>query len=386
MPPDTTQRCVRVNLGPRSYDARVGVGLLQHLGEFVRTACPAPGRAHLFFDEAIEPELVHAACASLASHGVRAFTRGLSLGEGDKTLDTLGGLLRELAEHRSERHEPLIALGGGLLGDAVGFAAAVHRRGVPWINCPTTLLAMVDAGIGGKTGVNLEVGPGPSRHLLKNMVGAFHQPAVVIADVAPLRTLPPRHLSGGLAECIKHAMIARSVLGEPGGDLTAWTTSALPAARRLDNATLIELIARHVALKARVVEADERETQTRDSGRILLNLGHTFGHAIETLDDCDLIHGEAVGLGLLAAANTALALGLCDATIPAMVQAALHDAGLPARVPLPDDGVILERMAHDKKSREGRLRLVLPTGPGRAAVVEGPSPEAVARGIASIRV
>ena len=310
--------------------------------------------------------------------------------ETDKSLETVERLLAEVAETNHERRDPVIALGGGIVGDVAGFVAAIYRRGVPVIQCPTTLLSMVDASVGGKTGVNLAGGGAARGGLKKNFVGAFHQPALVVADVATLDSLPDRELRCGLAECVKHGLIAAA---EDGGALLAWIEANLSRIAARDPASLVELVERNVRLKAGIVGRDEREDSDKDV-RAALNLGHTFGHAIETLPgltpDGDpahapLHHGEAVALGLVAAARCAEHLGLCERALGDRVVSVLRRIGLPVQVSgLPDSGAVLAAMRHDKKVQGGRLRLVLPTGAG-VRVVDDPDEAAIRTGLAAIR-
>jgi 3-dehydroquinate synthetase len=385
-----TSRRVRVRLGERSYDAIVGEGLLRGLGPRVRRACATARRALLVEDRGVPARTRDAAADSLARAGLLVRRVPLAGGEGVKSPRVLERLLAAAADARLDRDDPIVSLGGGAVGDVAGLAAATYRRGTPWINCPTTLLAMVDAGVGGKTGVNLAT----RRGLLKNAAGCFHQPRLVVCDVAALRSLPRREFSAGLAECLKHALIARST---PRRDpsLLARTDGLLarPANRPTITDPLAALIARNVALKAGVVEHDEFERRAA-GGRVLLNLGHTFAHAAETLAGLRtpagrplrLLHGEAVGLGLIAAANSAATLGLCPATLPASVAELVGRAGLPTRVAgLPSAAVLRRRMLDDKKSRGGVLRLILPLALGVCEVVAAPPARAIDAGWDAVR-
>jgi 3-dehydroquinate synthetase len=316
---------------------------------------------------------------TLASAGVDASLLWVTPRESAKTLATAQRLLVQLARLRHERTEPIIALGGGLTGDLAAFVAAIYRRGVPCIQAPTTLLAMVDAAVGGKTAVNLNVGS----DLLKNMVGVFRQPPSVLVDVSTLATLPARELRCGLAECVKHAML------DPGASLLSWTRRSLPAILSGDGSALVDLVWKNVRLKASIVADDEHE-QHAGGGRALLNLGHTFAHALETLPGLTLIgpqgsvkgppkHGEAVALGLRAALHASLDLNLINLSYAADVNDLLDQIGLPVAVRgLPGPATLLSRMTHDKKVLEGRLRLILPSGPGRARVLDD-VPEPVIR-------
>ncbi|CAG0954918.1 3-dehydroquinate synthase [Phycisphaerales bacterium] len=391
---------IRVSFPPdagrdRSYEVVIGAGVLHSLGELLPIALGrAAGRALVVFDESLPRDLLKAAHGALAEHGIETETLGVRAAEGEKSWAVTEAILKALANARFERDDPVIALGGGVIGDLAGFAAAIYRRGVPVIQCPTTLLAMVDASVGGKTGVNFTVGPPGGELLAKNLVGAFHQPRLVVIDTSTLRSLSPRHLSAGLAECIKHAMICGSVPG-PDPGLTDWTRANVGPARSLDQGVLGELIARNVALKARVVERDEREEAADEAGgRAFLNLGHTFAHAVETLGGLglpdgrplDLLHGEAVALGLVSAARTARVLGLCDLEVEERVRQMLEAAGLPsAVVGLPEARALLTRMSHDKKARGGVRRLVLPVGVGRVRIVADPPEGAVEAGWDAVR-
>lgn len=375
----------------RSYDVGIGRGLLGLSGEMVRGAVGQhPRRVCIVHDAALS--MYHDEVQrSMRGAGFDVTSLAVAGEETAKSPEVLVKVLTALAEARLERVDPVIALGGGVVGDVAGFAAATYRRGIPVIPCPTTLLAMVDASVGGKTGINLTVGPPGGEVVLKNAVGAFHQPKLVIVDVDALATLPERHMRSGLAECVKHAMISRCV-PVPDEGLWEFTRKFINREAAFRGLGFAELIRRNIAVKAGVVGADERE-EAWQGGRALLNLGHTFAHAIETLpglsDDGGApftpLHGEAVGLGLLGACRTAEVLGLCDPSVGRGVEEVLREVGLPTRVNgLPERRVLLERMAHDKKALGGVMRLVLPTGEGMAWVVENPHADAVAEGLGAI--
>lgn len=393
----------------------IGRELISSLGERVRGVVGAKAaKAAVVADSNLPADLLSRVDISLSRAGFFTARIGLEASEEKKSLKALEGVLGFLASMKLERDEPVVAIGGGIVGDLAGFAAAVHRRGCPVVQVPTTLLAMVDASVGGKTGVNLPVFAGNGSGsgsgggavggtgaptLLKNAVGAFHQPHAVVVSIDTLATLEDREFRGGLAECVKHAMLS-AAFGDAG--LMEWTVANMGAIVGGRNAPpgratpLAELIARNVAIKARVVEGDEREEREDGGSRMFLNLGHTFGHAIETLpglsfQTCEgivngpLLHGEAVGLGLLAATRTAVELGRCPEATLELVRKALAGAGLPVRVEgLPLARTILERMRHDKKVARGKLRLVLPNGEGRAEVVEDAPAAAVLAGLSEI--
>ncbi len=377
---------VRVNVAA-PYDVVVGEGLLAHVGERVRAAVPAARRAFVVFDDACE-NYAQQVRRSLADAGLEVHARSFAASEENKTNDCTDFLLLHVARAQLDRNDVIIALGGGIVGDIAGFVAATYRRGIAWVQCPTTLLSMVDASVGGKTGVNLRV----DDDLQKNMVGAFHQPSLVLADVHTLATLPDAVFADGCAEIIKHAMIARSV-PKPDDAFTLAALKTLLPTLRNDNTAISQLVARNVAIKACVVEGDERERK-HDGGRALLNLGHTFGHAMETVETADmhghaqpgLSHGEAVALGLIAAARAAGHLKLVSEQYVQSVRATIEAATLPTRTGgLPPATEMMQRMYADKKTLGGSLRVILPTGEGTAKIVRDPDPEAVLAGWREIR-
>lgn len=404
--------CVPVTTSSARYEVLIDRGLIGRLGEITveRLAPRKARRAFLAFDSNVPALVVGAASGSLRAAGLEVSSARLVATEINKSMTELTRLLAAIAESRHERFEPVIALGGGIVGDLAGFAAASYRRGVPVVQCPTTLLSMVDASVGGKTGVNLSAGgrDGGEETLKKNLVGAFHQPLVVLADVSTLDSLPDRHFRAGLAECIKHGMIAAG-LGFGGGSgggsthndvgLFDWTLSSMTGILKRSAAPLVELIRRNVAVKAAVVGTDEREElPSHQGGRALLNLGHTFGHAIETLrnlspdgrmENAPLHHGEAVGIGLIAASHCAATARMCGANLPRTVESAVAGAGLPVKLAgLPSAERLLELMSHDKKVVGGKLRLVLPCGDriGVCRVVEDLDPKAIGAGWDAVRV
>jgi len=391
---------VRVELAERAYDVAVAHGLLNDLHARTTRALGAPpARAALIADAGLPRHTVQRAEASLREAGCAVTTIPITPSERGKSLATLETILRVLAATRHERRDPVIALGGGVVGDLAGFAAAVYRRGCPVVQCPTTLLAMVDAAVGGKTGVNLtpkaEQTSGEPE-LLKNFVGSFHQPALVLADVATLESLPERELRAGLAECLKHTLIAGTIDPDHGPAMSVRLDTLLPGVLAREPDACTAMVAANVRLKALVVAGDERElAPSAAGGRALLNLGHTFAHAIEPLahlsptgddDDAPLRHGEAVAIGCVAAAATSAALGLADVAFAESVRARFEAAGLPTRlVGLGSDDDLLASMGHDKKVSGGKLRLVLPEPGALARVVESPPPDAVRAGWRAVR-
>jgi 3-dehydroquinate synthase len=291
-------------------------------------------------------------------------------GEGSKTRDQWARLTDELLRRGFGRDSGVIALGGGVAGDLAGFVAATYMRGVPYLQTPTTLLAMLDASVGGKTGVDTPEG--------KNLIGAFHPPAAVLADPATLATLPEREFRGGLAEAVKHGLIADA-------EYFGWIERESERLLRREPDALVRLVRRSVEIKAEVVSADERE----GGRRAILNAGHTVAHAVERASSYRVPHGEAVGLGLLAEAALAEDLGLAPSGLGARISGALSRLGLPVRLvpPLAPDA-LLPAMASDKKNRAGTIRFALPSAVGTMATREGwtvAAPErAVRKAIASI--
>jgi 3-dehydroquinate synthase len=384
-------RSVRVELDERSYDVRIGAAGRATLGDAILGVLGrAPRQAFLIADANVH---AHVAVVeqSLRDRGIAVSTISLVATEPEKSLHTLGIVLGAMAATRLERGDVVVGLGGGITGDVAGFAAACYRRGIAIVQCPTTLLAMVDASVGGKTGVNLEVGG----TLQKNMVGAFHQPVLVVADTDTLSTLPDREFKAGLAECVKHGLLG-GCIGDT--DHLAWIVASLPKILARESESLANLIERSVAFKAGIVEGDERElAEDPNDGpsRALLNLGHTFAHAIETLPhlsptglaaDAPLLHGEAVAIGLVGAAAASASMGLCAPELTAEVRLILGRCGLPTRVAgLPDLAALEALMGADKKVAGGRTRLILPT-PGRnAKVVTNPPKSAIAAGWDAVR-
>ena len=387
------ERTVPVDVLPSPYEVIVGVDLLPTLGRRVRDRLgPRPGRALLIWDGHLPGSVVEEATRSLEACAFGVGSASMTALETNKTLRTHGSLLGEALRFRLERHEPVIALGGGIVGDVAGFVAATYRRGVPVVQCPTTLLSMVDASVGGKAGVNLVLDDGGPTRLVKNMAGAFWQPSLVLADIATLRTLNDRQFRSGLFECVKHGLISAGVGADDA--LLDWMGAALPGAIDRDESLLVDLVARNVAVKAQVVGRDAHEAF--GGVRALLNLGHTFAHAIEPIAtltptgdsaDAPLLHGEAVGFGLLAAAATARSLRMIDEGAESAIREIVLAAGLPSPTltGLPDDDALLGAMFDDKKVAGGRLRLVLPESLGSSRLVEDPPRESIAAGLSAIR-
>lgn len=338
-----------VDLGERSYPIYIGLGLLANTELFKKHL--AGRQVAVVTNETVAPLYLSRLEASLA--GTELISVVLPDGESYKNWETLQLIFDGLLAARHDRRTTVVALGGGVVGDMAGFAAACYQRGVDFIQVPTTLLSQVDSSVGGKTGINHPLG--------KNMIGAFYQPQAVVIDTSVLRTLPPRELSAGLAEVIKYGLIC----DEP---FLGWLEDNMTALRALDEPRLAQAIERSCAAKARVVGADERESGVRAT----LNLGHTFGHAIETHMGYGVwLHGEAVGAGTAMALEMSAKLGWISEAERDRGLRLLLSAGLPV-VP-PDEMTtehFLEHMAVDKKVLDGRMRLVLLRRMGEAVVTD----------------
>lgn len=346
-------RTVRVELADRSYDVHIAAGELAGLGEFA-AEFSSIRQVVLVSDSTVAMLYGEKAMDSLMAAGLTSTLLQFPAGEASKTLATMGSLYDQLFATRPavDRDCLVVALGGGVTGDMAGFLAATALRGLRWIQCPTTLLAAVDASVGGKTGIDHEAG--------KNLIGAFHQPLAVLMDVETLSTLPAQELRSGLAECVKHAMIRDATLLD-------FLQDNAEAIIRCQADAMVELIARNVAIKASVVSADERETSVRAH----LNFGHTIGHGIEAaLGFGRITHGEAVGLGMVAACAIAEEKGLVNASLRGRMETAMKALGLATRRDGLDAGGIWRIMQHDKKARAGRLRFVLPTALGQVDIFD----------------
>jgi 3-dehydroquinate synthase len=342
-------KTLSLDLGARSYPIYIGQGLLGR-GELL-TPHIGGSRVLIVTNETVAPLYLDRLLASVQRY--RPVQVVLPDGEQYKTLDVVNRIYDRLLEAHCDRKTTLIALGGGVVGDMGGFAAATYQRGIPFIQIPTTLLAQVDSSVGGKTGVNHPQG--------KNMIGAFHQPRCVIIDTDTLGTLPQNELCAGLAEVIKYGLISDA-------EFFGWLEKNIDALLARDATALGEAIERSCRNKATVVAADEREA----GQRALLNLGHTFGHAIETGSGYgSWLHGEAVGAGMAMAADLSQRLGWLSAPDLARVIALLRRAGLPVRSPAAlDSARMLELMAVDKKVEDGKMRLVLLKDIGRAVITD----------------
>jgi 3-dehydroquinate synthase len=355
---------LQVELGERSYPIYIGAGLLDD-PELLSRHIPS-GSAVVVSNETVAPLYLNRVERHLSD--CRSASIVLPDGEAYKTVETLDRIYTALLEGRFDRGTTLIALGGGVIGDITGFAAASYQRGIHFIQVPTTLLAQVDSSVGGKTGVNHPLG--------KNMIGAFYQPRCVIIDIDTLGTLPDRELSAGIAEVIKYGLLGDAPFFD-------WLESNLELLLARDAEALTHAIRRSCENKARIVAADERES----GQRALLNLGHTFGHAIETgMGYGAWLHGEAVGCGMVLAAELSARLGWLDHNAVARVRSLVARARLPVAPPdVLDVDRFLELMSVDKKVVDGTLRLVLLQGIGKAVVTSEFDPLALRETLAQAR-
>lgn len=339
---------IEVGLGSRSYPIHIGPGLLDRT-DALAASIPGPD-VLVVTNEVVAPLYLERVCNTLSSFRVRQLV--LPDGEAFKTLATVEKILDVLVHSGYSRDATVLALGGGVVGDMAGFAAACYQRGIAFLQVPTTLLAQVDSAVGGKTAVNHAQG--------KNLIGAFHQPVAVVADTDTLATLPDRELKAGLAEVIKYgAIMDRAFLD--------WLEQNMPGLLERDSGAIAYAIQRSCELKARVVEMDERE----HGCRAILNFGHTFGHAIEALSGYGKwLHGEAVAVGMVMAAEFSVARGMLGAEEALRLKGILQSAGLPVRPPELAGPAFMQAMAHDKKVLGGRIRLVMLRSLGEATVTD----------------
>ena len=357
--PERVPERVAVDLGPRSYQILIGGGLLARAGELIRPLLPRPFVA-IVTDETVAALHLSALRRGLAAAGIEAEAIVLPPGEATKSMPALAGLLERLLEMKVERDDLILAFGGGVIGDLAGFAAAVLRRGVGFVQLPTTLLAQVDSSVGGKTGVNAAQG--------KNLIGAFHQPRLVLADTDALGTLGPRDLLAGYGEVVKYGLLGDEAF-------FAWLEAHGPALAAGDARARAQAVRRSCEMKAAIVGRDE----TEQGERALLNLGHTFAHALEAATGYSgrLLHGEAVAIGCALAFEVSARMGLCAQEAPSRVGAHLDAMGMKKDLadipgPLPDADGLIELMRQDKKVRQGRMTFILTHGIGEAFVCRDP--------------
>lgn len=350
-------RQVNVALGRKSYPVYIGPGLLAQAGGYLKEHGFA-GRLVVITDATVRKLYGGKLRKTLAADGFQVSILEVPPGEEQKSLESAGRLYQELTAARAERTTPILALGGGVIGDLAGFVAATYQRGVPLVQLPTTLLAQVDSSVGGKVAVD--------HGQLKNMVGAFYQPAMVIADTDTLPSLPDEELKNGLAEVIKSAAIRDS-------RFFSFLEESVEKLKSPDTDILEEIVFQSVSIKAAVVAEDELDLGLRQ----ILNYGHTIGHAVESVSDFKIKHGNAVAIGMVAAARIANKLGMLDVAEVKRLKELVTRAGLPAELPDLKAGQIMQAMEYDKKVRAGKVRFVLLKSIGNAVVADDVPPSLI---------
>jgi 3-dehydroquinate synthase len=341
---------IRVKLGQNGYYIHIGADLLAQTGHLLKEL-GFNGKAVIITNPTVKNLYGISLRQSLIGNGFKTALLEVPEGEEYKSLDTAGRLYNELTEFGAERSTPVLALGGGVIGDVAGFVAATYMRGVPLVQLPTTLLAQVDSSIGGKVAVN--------HKQLKNEIGAFYQPRIVITDITTLQTLPPVELTSGLSEIIKYAIIKDK-------DFFTYLEEHLESIRALDEKSLEYIVAVSARIKAEVVEKDEKDLGLRN----ILNFGHTLGHAIESVSDFKISHGQAVAMGMMVASGIANEIGVLENTCVVRIRKLLKRAGLMTKVPKLDLNQVLESAMHDKKVTGGKIRFVLPRGIGEVYITD----------------
>ena len=343
------EQIVPMTLGERSYDIVLHSGLLATVGDRLSALTTSP-KIGVVTDRHVARHYLQGTLRSLRKAGYDPIPIILPPGERTKTLGTIAKILDVLARHKFERQSLLMALGGGVIGDVTGFAAAIYQRGIPFVQVPTSLVAQVDSSVGGKTGVDHRLG--------KNLIGAFHQPRAVLIDPLTLRTLPRREWIAGLAEVIKYGIIADE-------EFFAFLELEIPALLKLEEKPVIHVIKRSCEIKSEVIAADERESDRRR----ILNYGHTIGHALESLAGYrGLIHGEAVGIGLVQEADLACHMGLCEREVVERIRGLVQRAGLSEQVSQASFTSLWGAMQHDKKVVGGQVIGVWPVRIGEVVI------------------
>jgi shikimate kinase / 3-dehydroquinate synthase len=361
---------IRLDAASGASDIRVGPGAISRIGEWVRDSWPEVRRSWVVTDANVGPLHAAAAAAGLQASGFAVSTRAVAAGEGSKSLGTVGELYDWFLDGGVERGDVVVALGGGVVGDLAGFVAATVLRGIGLVQVPTSLLAAVDSSVGGKTGINHAAG--------KNLIGAFLQPRLVIVDTELLRTMPCRELRSGWAEVVKHAVIQRSTPNGERADLAQVLARNAPRLSRLEEPATSYAVWRNIALKAAVVAADERETGIR----AFLNFGHTLGHAIEAAD-YQLLHGEAVALGMRAASELGVLCGTCGRGEARKIGRLIDQFELPSSAAF-EESRVLARLRSDKKRVAGRQRFVLPVDGGGVVIRDDVTDEAIGEALTTV--
>ncbi|UCC17389.1 MAG: 3-dehydroquinate synthase [Dehalococcoidales bacterium] len=344
-------RTVTLKTGNTSYDILVGSGLLSQAGILLKEKGLTAGKAVVVTDSRIRKLHYDTLERNLVNAGFEVLVIEIPEGEDQKSLETAGRMYEKLTGFYAERSTPLLALGGGVIGDLTGFIAATYMRGVPLIQLPTTLLSQGDSSIGGKTAVN--------HGQVKNKIGAFYHPRLIISDVSTLETLSSRELSNGLSEIIKHGLILDA-------DFFEFLENNIDKIKALDEQLLEKIVARSAAIKAGVVEKDELDLGLRN----ILNCGHTAGHAVESVSGLKIWHGEAVAIGLMVEARISNEMKIMKNNEVERLENILKNAGLPVRLPDLAPGKLLEAMKHDKKVVQGKVRFALPKRIGEAFITD----------------
>jgi 3-dehydroquinate synthase len=356
---------VRVSLGQNSYNIHIGADLLTQTGRFLKEL-GFTDKAVIVTDTTVKNLYALNLKQSLTGNGFITTILGIPEGEDNKSLANAERLYGELVKFGAERSTPVLALGGGVIGDLAGFVAATYMRGIPLVQLPTTLLAQVDSSIGGKVAVN--------HGNLKNIVGAFYQPRIVISDITTLQTLPPTEITNGLGEVIKYAIIRDA-------EFFNYLEENLDKIESLDNKVLENIVTVSARIKAEIVEKDEKDLGLRN----ILNFGHTIGHAVESVSDFKIPHGHAVSIGMLSASNIAVQLGKLDNTHAMRIRKLLKRSGLTTKIPKIEINKIIEFMAHDKKVINGKIRFVLPRAVGDVFVTDELDMEIIKKNLVSMR-
>jgi len=350
-------RRLKVKLGQIGYEIRIGSGILAEVGRRL-TEGGFSDKLVIITNPIVNRLYGEVLAQNLNREGFRVNILTVPDGEEQKSLETAGGLYHELNNIYTERTTPILALGGGVIGDLAGFVAATYLRGLPLVQIPTTLLAQVDSSIGGKVAVNHDQ--------LKNKIGAFYQPKSVISDISTLRTLPPKELTNGLAEVIKSAVVWDK-------DFFTYLEMNLDRIESLDEAELEEVVFRTAKIKAEIVSQDETDLGLRR----ILNYGHTIGHAIESAADFRIGHGETVAIGMLVAARISNRLGILEQDELIRLSNLIQRAGLATEMPALELSKVIQAMRHDKKILGGRIKFVLPKGIGEVLITDEVSPSLV---------
>ena len=341
---------IDVRLGQNSYTVLIGSGILSQTGQRLKELGYSD-KAVIITNPVVKKLYSTIVRQSLVHAGYKTTVLEVPDGEAYKSLESAGKLYQHLAEFGAERSTPILALGGGVIGDLAGFVTATYMRGVPLVQLPTTLLAQCDSSIGGKTAVN--------HGQLKNEIGAFYQPKITIADIITLKTLPQEELTSGLCEVIKHAVIKDE-------RFFIYLEKHLDLIKALDDNVLEAIVAKSAQIKAEVVEIDEKDIGLRN----ILNFGHTVGHAVESVTNFRVTHGQAVAIGMVAAAKIAVELAILDSGNVTRLKNLLEKAGLMTKLPLTEVKMVIQAMRYDKKVQSGKIRFVLPQTIGQVFITD----------------